>query len=386
MKGNTSRRAFCDENGTISYPAHFKVSFKATFSDASYDLDDEVKTYKKDWTNDPSGLSDRKSRTLYGMEKLDLKYVPRNFSPFCVSQEVYVYDSFRKEGIMAPRANIVQIGLKDDTSSLPYVAEAVECIDKVFLKRYYSKADAKGDLYKCVYGPKGPADLTRDESVDKIKDTNGNSIGGRVPWGKIGVEDNIAGYHPSYDLSTNDDDGNSGTFPTMVNFINSMWNLNYNSGPSSLLESVLDVDEFLRFSAMSQLFGNPDDQRYNANNYYVYFQPSNGKAVYIPYDWDWSLGLDWEDHNMAGKTALDESKLTSNSSNVYFATFFSSGKTSYSRTTYQNVYLGYIARNLHEGLLDFSSYSSLAEKMKYATHGEYSLVSTFMAAHKAVLS
>ena len=215
MKGNTSRKAFCDSDGTITRTAHFKVSFKATFSDESYDLDDEVKTYKKDWTGDPSGLALRKNRTLFGMEKIDLKYVPRNFDPYCVSQEVYVYDSFRKEGIMAPRANLAAMEITDVVSSLSYVVEAVECIDKVFLKRYYNKAESKGDLYKCVYGPKGPADLSRDGTVERVEDANGNNVGARIASGRIGVEDNINGYHPSYDLSTNDDEGNSGTFSSM---------------------------------------------------------------------------------------------------------------------------------------------------------------------------
>jgi len=387
MKGNTSRKAFCDSDGTITRTAHFKVSFKATFSDESYDLDDEVKTYKKDWTGDPSGLALRKNRTLFGMEKIDLKYVPRNFDPYCVSQEVYVYDSFRKEGIMAPRANLAAMEITDVVSSLSYVVEAVECIDKVFLKRYYNKAESKGDLYKCVYGPKGPADLSRDGTVERVEDANGNNVGARIASGRIGVEDNINGYHPSYDLSTNDDEGNSGTFSSMVNYINSIWDLVYNSGTTSLLEATLDVAEFLRFSAVSQLFGNPDDQRYNANNYYIYFLPSSGKAVYIPYDWDWSLGLDWsDDHGMASKTALDESKLTNNSPNVYYATFFVSGSTAYSKVSYRNAYLSAIASALADGLLDFSSYAALSGKMKYATDGEYSLVSSFMAAHKAVLS
>ena len=189
------------------------------------------------------------------------------------------------------------------------------------------------------------------------------------------------------DLEAREKMHNAATIAGMVNYINSIWDLVYNSGTTSLLEATLDVAEFLRFSAVSQLFGNPDDQRYNANNYYIYFLPSSGKAVYIPYDWDWSLGLDWsDDHGMASKTALDESKLTNNSPNVYYATFFVSGSTAYSKVSYRNAYLSAIASALADGLLDFSSYAALSGKMKYATDGEYSLVSSFMAAHKAVLS
>ena len=57
---------------------------------------------------------------------------------------------------------------------------------------------------------------------------------------------------------------------------------------------MVDVDNFLRFAAVSYFVGNCDDLRNNYNNCYVYFLKSSGKAVFIPYDFDRCLGINRE--------------------------------------------------------------------------------------------
>lgn len=387
MKGNTSRRTFCDDSGSISNAVHFKVSFKATFDGPEYDLNNSVKAFKHDWSADAAGLSARKKRNLFGMEKLDLKYIPRNLNeePNCVGQEVYCYNAFTSEGLLAPRANLSKVTLKNDTSAKTYSYEVVEPIDKIFLKRHFTKDEAKGDLYKCVYGKKGTADLSLDDAVTDSKDGQGYQNGTRISGGKIGVEDNINGYHPSYDLATNDDAGNSGSFTTIVNYINAIQDCLKHRADSTRLENVLDVDEFLHFSAVSWLLGNFDSERYNANNYYLYFRPSDGKAIYIPYDWDWSLGLDMT-HNMVNLSAFDESTLGAPVVAIYYATFFKSRSLAYSKTAYQKSYLSYLQSGIAHGVLTYANYESLNNSFKYGTGQELSTVKTYMSTRVSVLN
>lgn len=378
LKGNLSRRYFVEEDGTITQTAHFKISFKATFDDDLYTTLSGVSQYKVDWSNDAVGYAARKKRTLFGMEKLDLKYTPRNTvegkDGESNSQEIYCYDAFRKEGLIAPHANLVQTNFLDAKNGITYTAEAVECIDKVFLKRNFNKAESKGDLYKCVYGKMGQADLYLDNAVSA-----NNGVYTRIADGKIGCEDNVNGYHPSYDLSTNDDAGNSGTFASMSNFIGAIYDVTHKSAAQSVLESALDVQEFLKFSAVSYLFGNPDDQRYNANNYYIYFLPSTGKAIYLPYDWDWSLGLTY-DKDYSSVSPFDETTGGAHVPYIYYATFYSSKSVNYSRSAYRSAYSGYIAAALKDGLLDYGNYSRIAGEMKYASKSELSIVKTYMTA------
>ena len=66
----------------------------------------------------------------------------------------------------------------------------------------------------------------------------------------------------------------------------------------STFDSIVDADAFIKFAAMSWVIGNPDDLRNNYNNYYMYFNSSNDKAIFIPYDYDRCFGImkDWEVH------------------------------------------------------------------------------------------
>ena len=74
MKGNLSRRYFVAEDGTVVQPAHFKISFKATFDDALYTTLSAVSQYKVDWSNDAVGYAARKKRTLFGMMQNSIEY------------------------------------------------------------------------------------------------------------------------------------------------------------------------------------------------------------------------------------------------------------------------------------------------------------------------
>ncbi len=359
MKGNTSRREFFSD-GKIIDCVHFKVSLKATFDSFEYD-DALLSSFKHDWSGDANGRKKRKDRNFLGLEKFDLKFVPRNQT--CVIREIYAYESFRDCGLMAPYATLVNMTLAGESSSLPYTCELVEPIDKEFLKRRMSKDDASGDLYKCTYNGMGKADFTRSGAVDK-------STGERISYGKIGVKDAWNGYRPSYDLKTNEDLGEGSDFSSMSGLITTLWECIYGDGTSNDLENKLDVQQFLSFSAASYLLGNFDDQRYDYNNFYLYFRPDDGKAMFLPYDWDWCLGLD-AGHNLAELAPMDQWTLDGGqNSNIYLATLF--GDTlPYAETDY----LGYVNQYVDK-ILDESAFSKMAEQ--YGETSEVYVVTTYM--------
>lgn len=358
QKGNTSRTRFFDGNRVYATP-HFKVSFKATFDDELYD-DPLLLPYKKTWT-DSAARKARKNRNLLGYEKLDFKYIPRNQGQ-CTLQELYCYDAFPDADIYAPQSRVSEFTFGNEESSISQHYQVIETIDKQFLQRRLGKAEAKGDLYKCVYNGMGPANFARSDAVTKDV-VDGKNEGVRVPFGKIGVENDYEGYIPTYQLKTNDDLGEEADFSKMTNLINTLWNVTYGSGTKEDLEAVVDVDQFLRFSAVSYLLGNPDDQRYNNNNLYVYFMPSTGKAIFIPYDWDWSLGSDWEygSSRMADLTPLDRWTLSGDiSNNLYLATFLPKEGLNYDASEYVTKYLDYV-HSLTSRILNFDKYEHLVD-------------------------
>lgn len=383
MKGNTSRRKIYDEEGKVAQTVHFKISFKATFDDDVYD-DEPLKGFKHDWTDDGDGRSARKKRTFLGLSKLDLKYVERNamYGSKCILREIYAYDAFADAGIPSPKAGLAEVKFGDGLTEISSTYETVETIDKDFLKRRYSKAEAKGDLYKCTYGKLGKADLARSDAINYTVDEQGYCSGTAILRGKIGVENNYEYYNPSYDLKTNDDGDNS-DFSAMADYIANMWNLVYAGAPSSLLESALHVDEFLKYSALAYLIGNFDDARFNYNNYYIYFLPSTGQAVYIPYDYDWCLGLEVAPaHGVLQKDIRPFAPITfdnGEAANVFYATFFNTDKpgsnVSYDRSVYQKTYSSYI-NQYAESTLNPDSFSALCEK--YSNSEELSNVASYM--------
>lgn len=56
------------------------------------------------------------------------------------------------------------------------------------------------------------------------------------------------------------------------------------------LEKLLDIDQFLSFSAMEMLTCHWDGYCRNRNNYRIYFNPANGKAIFFPHGMDQMFG------------------------------------------------------------------------------------------------
>ena len=367
MKGNTSRRRFF-QNGDFVDRAHFKLNFKYTFDSALFD-DPLLFPFKHDWSADAAGRKQRKDRSFLGLDKLDIKYVARNMDG-CYLRELYAYLAFREADIPAPYANIVKVKFSGESSVYEADYEAIEPIDKGFLKRRFGKDEAKGDLYKCVYNAMGKADLTRDGAVDR-------STGLRVAHGKIGVEENYFGYAPVYQLKTNDDLGEESDFSAMTNFIVTLRDCVYEGESIETLNGILDVDEFLRMSAVSYLLGNFDDQRYNYNNYYLYFRPSDHKAIILPYDWDWCLGLDVTGR-LSNIAPLDRWTLDGGSlSNLYLATFLGD-TTSYAQDDMKTKYMDYVSTE-EEKILNFEKYEAFASIFGQNESEETYSVANYMA-------
>ncbi|MGA2501333.1 MAG: CotH kinase family protein, partial [Tepidisphaeraceae bacterium] len=56
------------------------------------------------------------------------------------------------------------------------------------------------------------------------------------------------------------------------------------------LESLLDVDEFLRFIAMHTLLANLDSYLTTGHNYYLYVNPTSRRVLFLPWDLNLSIG------------------------------------------------------------------------------------------------
>lgn len=263
LRGNTSRRR--PQVDDKYYQAHFKLKFE-------------------EWCDD-SG----EERKLAGcMKGLNLKRFKED--PAYV-REVFGYNYFRRNGIWtAPRAGyahlFINIEEEDGTAKkLDYgVYAMIEEINKQFLKERSEItpeigtkfSDNKGDLWKCCW-----------------QSSNGSSMATDYDgYRSFGVEeiflDESKSLRYDYDLKTNKDELVRAR-SSFIDFIEELNNLGSEDEIKKFYESKMDVDLFLKTYACNVLLGMDDDYWRNHNNYYFYFD-KNGKAYFIPYDYDNILG------------------------------------------------------------------------------------------------
>ena len=256
MKGNTSRTSFYNEEDGIYKYIHFKFDFQETFDDEEYYGSDS-----KVWESD-AARKERKDRTFATLEKLEMRWNKLYDSTYL--KESYAYDLYRSEGVLAPQCNI---GVLTWSGARMGIYTVQEPVDELFIQRNVPEADQGGDLYKLGWTSEGATF------------TNTNSIG---------AEDEDKAKFYVYDIKTNKKKTTHEDLITMINTLNS------GKVTKDSFASVVDVDNFLRFAAVSYFVGNCDDLRNNYNNCYVYFLKSSGKAVFIPYDFDRCLGINRE--------------------------------------------------------------------------------------------
>ena len=257
MKGNTSRRSFYDiTSDTVYNLIHFKISFTETFDDVEY--------YGKDakvWT-DEKARKERKDRTFASLEGLELKWNRDLDATY--TRDTYAYKMYRDFGVLAPNNTLGTLEVNGKNWGVYKIHEPV---DKIFLKRYFDEEDLGGDLYKCAWAGKNNANYTKVN-------------------GLAGIEDEDTGKFYPYDLKTNK---TTSTHESLKNLVSTVKNT---GNGKEEIEKVLDVDNWLKFLAVSYFLGMPDDLRNNYNNHYVYFKASTGQAVFIAYDCEICLGID----------------------------------------------------------------------------------------------
>lgn len=255
MKGNTSRTDFYSPEEGIHSLIHLKLDFQETFDDP-----DHYGTEALTW--DETDRENRKDRTFATLEKMDLRWNKCDDSSYI--KEYYAYEMYRDQGVPAPHTNLATLNWSGLHMGVYTINEP---IDKVFLKKYLPKEQQGGDLYKLGWTHVG-ADFTSTAS--------------------IGIEDEDAGAFFCYDLKTNKKTSTHESLKKLIAALNS------GNVTKEDFAQLVDVEEFLRYSAVSYLLGNPDDLRNNYNNCYIYFRGDTGQMMVFPYDFDRCLGVTHE--------------------------------------------------------------------------------------------
>lgn len=307
MRGNTSRREFCDESGNIYDFVHFRFNLTETFDSEEYESGSWAAELYHEW-EDKDARKERKSRTFATMEKFYYKW-NKNYDNTYI-REIYANRMFSAFGILAPHITLANFNLlQEGKMENMGVGNIYETIDKEFIKRNFTEELKGGDLYKCTYR----ADFT-----------SASNYGVETPTQRF-----------TYTLKTNNDrsDPDYKHNKDFKNFISVLSKNVNDSNFDSSLEDVMNMEYFTRFEAVNYLLGNPDCIRNNCNNFYLYFTPQ-GKGYLIPYDYDRCLGIN-KDWNPSGNGMVYEHPFTSNTPNgkitnpLYLKTILSNHTSTY---------------------------------------------------------
>lgn len=252
LRGNTSRRRPEGVSGQLHNPSG------ANWNHCHFGIDFD---------------KNRPTQRFKGLSKLNLKWFKDDAT---YSREIYSYDLFRRFGVWtAPKASYCRVKIKVAGDALPAnygVYAMVESVDEDFITaRSANWSAAPGFMWKGGYAGSFKADFvsTNSMGVEDVKMNPANSV------------------YYAYDLKTRKDELASAK-AQLTAFIG---DLNSKSGDDfkNWISQQMDVDLFLKTYATNVMLGMWDDYWVNTNNFYFYFA-QNGKAYFIPYDYDNALG------------------------------------------------------------------------------------------------
>ncbi len=195
-----------------------------------------------------------------GLEKLNLNGEHNDPS---VMRARLVWEGMRDAGLPVSRSNHVNLFINGTYHGI-YLN--LEHIDEEWLEKRFEVHH--GNLWKCTY----PANLL-------YNGPEGQDYKFTPSWS----DDRV------YDLKTNREEDD---YDVLARFIDVLNNEPLESLPCAL-EDIFDVYGYLKIAAAEILCGHWDNYIGNQNNFYLYQRPEDDRIVYIPYDVDNSLGIQW---------------------------------------------------------------------------------------------
>lgn len=185
-------------------------------------------------------------------------------------REKLAYEMMHFAGLPASHVAFVElwIDISDDSSPAEFwgVYALVERVDQKFLRSRFGGDSRGGNLYKASHAQRGPMDLIY--YGEEIQDYP--TVNGQVAYGKMNNELE-ADYSDIIRLCRVVDGAEYASEGELI----------------QALESVLNVDAFLRYLAVITILDNWDSYPYTGNNYYLFNNPVSGRFEWIPWDLTW---------------------------------------------------------------------------------------------------
>lgn len=199
-------------------------------------------------------------RAWHGLQKLNLNGEHNDPS---IMRARLSWECLRDAGVPVSRSQHVRLFINGTDFG---VYSNTEHIDGEWLEKRLDHAH--GNLWKCTY----PANLT-------FISNNPEAYKFTPSWSDQRV----------YELKTNEDNDD---YAALAQFISVLNNTPIDELPCAL-ERVFDVDAYLKVAAGEILMGHWDNYIGNQNNFYLYQRSTDNRLMYLPYDMDNTLGIQW---------------------------------------------------------------------------------------------
>jgi len=184
--------------------------------------------------------------------------------------EKLAYEMMYAAGLPASHVSYVElyIDFTDDDEAPVFwgVYSLVERVDNKYIGNRFGAESKGGNLYKASHAQRGPMDLIYHG--DQIEDYPTQN--GQYAYGKMSNEEDADYSDIVYLCKVLD----GTTYASDEEFM-------------AALESVFDMDAFLRYLAVVTLIDNWDSYPYTGNNFYLYHDPVTDIFEWIPWDLTW---------------------------------------------------------------------------------------------------
>jgi spore coat protein CotH len=292
----------------------------------AYNDNSEKYPFKLDFDEFEDTYAAIKNQRFYGFKQLNLS---NNYDDASYMREKVAGDLFRSFGVVAPKASFCAVYLdRGNGSSFIGVYTLVEEVDDSVPDSQFS--DNNGNLYK----PDGDAASFAFGTYE---------------------EDEM-------DLKTNEDEADYSDIKGLYDLMHSSTRTTNETEWKSSLESIFNVDQYLKYLAVNTVIQNWDTYGVMTHNYFLY--NDLGRLVWIPWDNNESL----QDGKMGGAISLSMSEVSSNWPLISYVIDVQ---------TYETQYQAYVRQFTDEQFTPtqmsslFSTYQSLLESYAAQEGGNF---------------
>lgn len=251
---------------------HVGVRYKGNSSlSSTYSSGNRKLPFKLDFDEFEGEYPNLTDQRFYGFRQFSLK---NNYNDASLLHEKVGSDLFRQFGVASPHTSFCELYINTGSGPQYYgIYTLVEEVDDSMIGTQFN--DGSGNLYK----PDGDAATFASGTYD---------------------EDEM-------ELKTNKDAGNYNDVEALYDIINSSDRNDNNEAWMTQLESVFNVDSYLKYLAANTTIQNWDTYGRMTHNYYLYNNPDNSLLTWIP----WDNNEAFQSGNQSGALSLSLSEVGS---------------------------------------------------------------------------